>query len=179
MLSMSEGWKTKEMAALISASMSASVLLAYHIYLRNSDHNSKYLKISKLPEGITWLDQQTFEVFTALCDAIVPSYTVQECNKDRITQAFDQIHPLLKHFDSSISIDAVEKLNTYICAGATEHHTHKHCAHALERTTTKAERRQLYFVLKLLSTSIGSFILTGYPVPFQVLKLLRFFLSIN
>jgi hypothetical protein len=165
-----DGWKAKDTVSLIStsAAAAASLLVGYHVYLRNSDHQSKYLKLQKLPDEIHWLDQQTFEVFTALCDTIVPSYTVQECNTDRIVQAFDQIHPRLKTFDTSISVSAMEKMKTYICAGAVEHSTHKHCALALERTTTKSEKRQLYLVLKLLSTSIGSFLLTGYPVPFQV-----------
>ncbi len=162
------GLNSKEGVMSVTAGVAASLFVAYHIYLRNSDHPSKYIKFPKLPDNIKWLDQQTFEVFTAFCDTIVPSYTIQECNTNRITQAFDLINPRLKEFEETLTIEAVEKLKSYLCAGGTDFGTHKHCAEALERTATKAEKRQLYCVLKLLSTTIGTFILTGYPAPFQV-----------
>lgn len=145
-----------------------SFFVAYHVYLRNSDKASKYVKVGKLSEKIDWLDQESFAVLASFCDAFIPSLSLQECNEDAVYTAIQSFHPELAQQQHHFDVKALLQHKSFLCTGALDYGTHKHAVEALQNLATKADKQQLSIILKLLTTSVGSFLLTGYPVPFQV-----------
>jgi hypothetical protein len=148
--------------------LAATTLLAYHAYLRNYEPSLQYSRKSTIPSHVEWLDQETFDVFCALCDTVVPSCSAQQCNTKTVLAALDMLHPSLKSIDIGIPINDIDKLKSYLCAGALQYGTHKHCVEALHRVTSTAEKKQMFITLKVLSTSLGTMVMTGYPLPFHV-----------
>eukprot|EP01034_Spumella_vulgaris_P025563 gene25563-32033_t len=55
--------------------------------------------------------------------------------------------------------------------GAVESRTHILVADALQTFSHKFDQQQLFILLRLLGTSVGNFLLTGIPVPFESLPL--------
>lgn len=150
--------------------LALGVVVVYYFYLK-SFRASKKIRSVKPPDEETWIGKgAAFFVFAAICDTFLPSLTLNECCSERITEELAAIDPNFLLHPNVLSPDDIAKLNTFLCAGAIECGTHKNCLLALERTATKMEKRLLSIVLTLLSTSAGCFILTGYPLAFQVSK---------
>lgn len=160
--------------SLSSLSLVVAALTGYHLWLRTSEDADQYIASPVLPPDLRWLDKQTYEVFTALCDTVVPAYSVRECTPERVRAALAVLHPDLCSSEALHFLRNLDHYANYLCAGAVQHGVHRLCAQALQRASTKRELRTLFFVLKLLSTSVGTLLLTGYPAPFQVKKYVPF-----
>jgi hypothetical protein len=148
------------------------LLVCYHFYLKESrtahDRKCKNAQQPSSMSGITWITGGGFAVFAAICDAFIPSISLGECSSENITDVLASIHPELINHPTVLSDQEILKFKAFLCAGALEYGTHKHCLLALDRTTTKSEKMLLSTVLFLLSTSFGSLLITGYPLAFQV-----------
>lgn len=144
-----------------------------HIFLRTCSEPQKYVKAHKKtrPETISdsWCPDSVYEVFFAIVDTLIPSLTVNECSKESIqallTSMDENFH---KTKDILITFDYLMSHRPYLAAGAIEFGTHKHALEALQNLTTKAELQKLSMILKVMGTSLGNWLVTGYPAPFQV-----------
>lgn len=126
-------------------------------------------KTECLPADCEWLSQGSFDVLTAICDAFIPAIKPSELTTEKVHDSIDSIHPLLR-------TDAVQFTDAYIadnkeflCRGALDLKVHLATTDAIGKLITAEERFQLSLMLKLLSTSAGSFMVTGFPVAFQVI----------
>ncbi len=165
------GGKDKSISDLSwkAGQVAVASLVVYHFYLKTCDEGRKYTKPVKKAESLTWLDESSFNVFVAVVDALLPSLSVHDCNPDLVRSVIANIDEnLLIDAKSSMTVDEVMKNKAYLLSGALDFGTHNHSANALQNLVSKDEQNKLLAILKLLNTSIGTFLLTGYPVPFHV-----------
>lgn len=127
-------------------------------------------RMSKLPDGVTWIGQSSYEVLIAVCDALLPSLSVKECSDEELLKSFAKLGVTTVDDDLGVSLRAIGQVRAYLCAGAVDCGTPKHAAEALQSLISVPEQEQLSLVLLLLSTSVGNFLFSGYPVAFQDLS---------
>lgn len=168
-------------AILITLVFGAGTVYAWRIYnaLNNAGDDEeegkskkKFLKektsIAALNQ-LSWLNGNSYVVLAAIIDAVIPAYTLAECSDQNILKTLHSLHPQLPDCEHIIlNVKDISKYRTYLCAGALQYGNHKQIAELLERFSTTLEKRKLNMLLQLLSTSLGGFFLTGYPIPFQV-----------
>lgn len=135
---------------------------------RVSTSGGKKLKKAKLPPG-AWLSQGSFSALEALVDTFFPSVSIVDSNREDIKQLALSLGVLPdgKEGLNDVEIKRVEK---FLAMGAHEYGTAKHVMHALKTCCSKTDQTTLGIALFVLSTTFGSFLLTGYPVPFYVSK---------
>ena len=153
-------------------SLTVAPFALYQGYLRIKYSNGKKIS-TKMGEqnNTTWCSNSGFAVFSAIVDAFIPSYTVNECSDEEILKVLKSISPLLPLENLATNVSDISKFRSFLCAGAIQYGTHKHAAEALENVCTKENKQQLSTILSLLSTSVGSLLLTGMLIPFQNLPL--------
>ncbi len=147
-----------------------ALVLSYHFYLKSFGGMSKKIRIAgNRKDTATWLlGERSYQAFVAVCDTFIPSMSSEECSVECIREAMSMIHPRFLSHPEVLSPEHVTKFTSFLCAGALDYGTHKHCMAGLERTATKNEKRLLAIVIFLLSTHPGNLILTGFPLAFQV-----------
>jgi hypothetical protein len=129
---------------------------------------NRSIKYSQLHGDCLWLDQTSFDVLTAICDTIVPSYNSDlDCSRSLLEEELLKISPIIST-KCVLTIDNLMRNKEVLLRGAVESRTHILVADALQTFSHKFDQQQLYILLRLLGTSIGCFLLTGIPVPFQV-----------
>ncbi len=170
-----------QMTSLIAVGVMS--VIGYFYQWKFSQGRNRALKSVKKPESITWLDEDCYLALTAICDTLFPSLSYFQCTEEKIQKALTTNHSLLyernqSFYDrlspSSNDNGASKEPNPYrkyLYTGALEHGTPKQAAEALQQFITKDEKFQIYLILKLLSTSLGCFLLTGYFIPFISLPL--------
>lgn len=143
----------------------------YHWHLLQTQNQS--LKGIHKPEEITWLDEDAYLTLTTICDSLLPSLTLKECTEEKLTNLLSSMpHPFFYQENKIFIQQILTKQQKYLLTGALEYGTHKQAAETLQIFTSKEEQFQLYLILKILSTTIGTFLLTGYPVPYHVSPIL-------
>jgi hypothetical protein len=150
------------------------LFVAFFIHSSLSGSNNQALKGVKKPEEIHWLDQDCYATLAAICDTLFPSLSTNECNEKNFRAALRDFHPQFYDQNKAFIDGKLAKNKKYLFTGAVEYGTPKHAAEALQNSLTIAERDQLYYILKALSTTLGSFLLTGHLSPFQVAELFFF-----
>ncbi len=147
-----------------------AVVLSYHFYLKSFGGMSKKIRIAgNIKDSVTWLlGERSYQAFAAVCDTFIPSMSSGECSVECIKEAMSLIHPRFSSHPEVLSPEDVAKFTSFLCAGALDYGTHKHCLTGLDRTATNTEKRLLAIVIFLLSTHPGNLILTGFPLAFQV-----------
>lgn len=132
------------------------------------DPNSRSIEFSQLHEDCLWLDQTSFDVLTAICDTLVPSYHSElDCSQLLLQEELTKISPVISN-KCALTIDNLVHNKLVLLRGAVESRTHILVADALQTFSHKFDQQQLYILLRILGTSIGGYFLTGIPVPFQV-----------
>ena len=106
-------------------------------------------------------------------DTLIPSINVDEVTDETVSKSFDGMYKPLYHL-------LLEDINTirntaagraFLSRGAIDASTHSHVAKTLEASLLPPNKTELLLVFRLLNTSIGSFVLTGFAAPFQNLSL--------
>lgn len=165
-----ERWRNDYKTFLFDLSRATlTALTAYHFYLKVCADSTKYSKKVKKPAEIDFLSDVEYEVFTSICDAVLPSLTVNECSREQLQGLLDAFHPELCKGNALINVDYLLERRNYLTAGAVDFGTHKHATEALQELVSKDELRKVSFIMKIMNTSAGNFLITGYPVPFQVI----------
>lgn len=108
-----------------------------------------------------------------LCDAFIPSLSADQCSTDAIKETLDAMHPSLRDESDLLFADTarIKAFQQYLQRGSLEMDIHLMTAQALQKLTTPSEKQQLYLLLKVLSTSIGCFLVTGSPAAVQDMSL--------
>lgn len=127
-------------------------------------------KTSCLPPGVTWCDQSSYDVLVAICDTLIPSLSLSECSDEEIIKAFQAMGVEDVPQDSGVSVANIAHARAYLCSGAVECGTPRHVAEAVQKLISPPDQELLYLVLRALSTTLGSLLLTGYPLPFHQLS---------
>mmetsp|Transcript_11168 Transcript_11168/g.18288 ORF Transcript_11168/g.18288 Transcript_11168/m.18288 type:complete len:515 (+) Transcript_11168:80-1624(+) len=174
--------KTQHLALLATGSAVTASLLA--LYTRSSVlreakqvqeyavNQTRILEYEKLPSHVTWIDDDTFRVVVAICDAFIPGLRAGELSEQAIWEALDAIHPKIREsglFDAGEFLKDKDR-QTYLQRGALDLRVPITACELLQRALTKQEQSKIYVLLKILSTSLGCMLVTGYPVPFPVLS---------
>jgi hypothetical protein len=111
----------------------------------------------------------SFVVLTAICDSFLPRLNANELDERRILRA---LGPLCTCDESSDFFQALRNLNSeqkmFLQRGALDMKLHELLSDAIETKLLIEDRRKLLILLRILGTTVGCFILTGYPAPFQV-----------
>eukprot|EP00981_Chlorochromonas_danica_P003536 scaffold659_cov192-Ochromonas_danica.AAC.49 len=130
--------------------------------------DSQSLKIpTTLLTGV--IDQDSYEVLAAVCDTLIPSFTLQQCSEEKILDSFKKLGVETIEDDMAFSLTALRRARAYLCYGALDYGTPQHVAAAIQELVTKPEQEKFYLALKTMSTSLGNLVLTGYPTAFQEL----------
>lgn len=154
----------------LGVSLAVATGLAFMTLNSQLNANSQACTTTKLPDECTWLDEDSFRVFSALADTFFPQYQESEITLDSIRDALDAVNPGI--FDASGgSIDIIHKHREMLCRGAITANVDSVAAMALQMNASPADQTQLYGLFKALSTSVGCGLLTGNFVPFQYLSL--------
>lgn len=125
-------------------------------------------KTESLPADCAWLSQGSFDVLTSICDAFLPSVKPAELTTEKVHDSIDSIHPLLRTDAVQFTESYIAENKKFLCRGALDMKVHLAATDAIGKLITADERFQLSLMLKLLSTSAGCFMVTGFPVSFQV-----------
>ena len=91
-----------------------------------------------------------------------------------MAEAFAGIYGGLGHLmrDEIEALRTTTEGQTFLRRGAIDAGTHKHVATTLEGPRFHpGSKKELYLVFSLLQTSLGCFLLTGFPAPFPSLSL--------
>jgi hypothetical protein len=124
---------------------------------------------------IKWCDRDSFEVLSQLCDALIPSFPATSCTTEAIQSAIIAIHPSLAKESNKTSmifnVDHLQNHKEYLCRGAIDIRLPKVFAKVIQKLASQDDQWKLYLLLKLLSTSIGTYLLFGWPVAFTDLPL--------
>jgi long-chain-alcohol oxidase len=118
-----------------------------------------------------WLDHQSFHVLSTIIDTFAPSLSMNEVSDERIRAMMESFDLLDSVPNAPITLATLIKHRSFLCAGALDYNTHHHVFKAMDKNLSPSEKDKIKGLLDLLATSAGSFILTGYPVPFQDLPL--------
>ena len=143
-----------------------------HHNLMDVFHQHEVLSYNEdFSEELRWLDIDTFNVLSAICDTLIPASNdklsaneMDSCFRDAF--AVDDTVDLsdLPCFSSNID-------GKYFCKGAIEGKTHVHAALAIQMYVSADEKALLYLVLKAMGCSLGSWLVTGCIKPFRLLSL--------
>jgi hypothetical protein len=148
-----------------------SGLVVYHLYLKTCSPSSKYMKTVKKPDSVLWIDECQYNVFSAICDTLIPALTSSECSSEKLQESLNAIHKEVTK-ETGMTLQHLLNNKRYLCAGACDYGTNRHAAETLQLFISNEELAKLSTILKLFNTSVGTFLLTGYPVPFQVCHLI-------
>ena len=138
---------------------------------RNKIQNTKsgICRRFEITEATEWLDQGSYDVITSIVDTFLPSIVPHELTLGRLHEAVDAIHPKLRKFGVPIDQSVLEEHRDYLCRGALDMNLHTIVAEALGKLITDTERLQAHLMLRVLSTSLGCYMVTGFPAAFQVI----------
>lgn len=135
----------------------------------NSTPGKRVKQVSAPPTP--WLDKDAFLVLSAIVDTFVPSYSLSEVSDEKlsdIVRSYD-LYDCIPN--APMDVAAIAKHRAFLCAGALDYGTHHHLMKALDKNLSTSEKDKIKGLLAVLGTSIGSLLLTGYPVPFPDLPL--------
>jgi hypothetical protein len=152
------------------------VVVAYFYHWHLQQTQGQILKSVKKPDEIQWLDDDAYVAFAAICDTILPTLATKDCTEEKLMKAMEEYHPRFYQENKKFIDGVLSKYKKYLVTGAVEYGTPKHAAEALQNFLSADEKNQLFIVLKALSTTPGTLLLTGYFAPFQVLLFLIEFL---
>eukprot|EP01031_Cornospumella_fuschlensis_P032475 gene32475-39264_t len=157
--------------ALTIVSSAVVALLCRHVHLKYLVKGRKSTHSPSLASDISWLDQSAYEALIAVCDALLPSLSVQATSDEELLKTLSKMGISNVSDTLRTSLSSLRAFKGFLCAGAVDNGTHRHAAQAVQSLLSKKEQEQLYAVLKAMSTSVGNLALTGYPVPFKDLTL--------
>lgn len=172
--------------AWLSASAVVSVGATIYYLWRSSQSTASafILQHAKRPAEVTWLDDATFEVLTAICDTFLPSVREEEITIAAIESALENAFPgifnatstdhLNRPCRSFVKLSEAElssMRSPHFKRGALESGIHTVIAKTFQYVLSEKEKKQIYFFLKALSTTPGCLLLTGHAAPFQTLPI--------
>lgn len=138
----------------------------------NSNIKKSQINYPKKDDEIKWLDQDSFEVITSICDTFIPHINIDDINETSIKQAFNEVDESDLFASGAFSIDDLLQHKKHLSRGAIESEIHINISKAIQNFVKNEDQFKLYLLLKLLSTSIGTLILSGsYCTPFHNLEL--------
>lgn len=145
-----------------------SAWASYRAYLRQCEPKRNYLRKISMNKSYDWLNEQEFQTLAAICDTYLPSYSINDLSEEKIKSTLITLNAETLSDDTIFTIEKVAKNRKLLSIGALEVGVHRHLAEAVECLICKSEKKELSLLLKLLGSSAGNFLLTGYPLPFQV-----------
>ncbi|RYY88606.1 hypothetical protein EON63_02185 [archaeon] len=154
--------------ALTAVSTAVVALVCRHVHLKYLVSGRRSTHSPMLASEITWLDQGAYEALIAICDALLPSLSVQSTTDEELLKILRKMGIANAPDTLRASLSSLRAFKGFLCAGAVDNGTHRHAAQAVQSLLCRKEQEQLYAVLKAMSTSMGNFVLTGYVVPFKV-----------
>ena len=154
---------------LFSASIIWQVYLQWRRKLLES--SSELQAYKKKSSELTWVDDNAFEVVVAICDAFIPKLDENSISGSSVIASFENLYPGI----SKIGILPKDFVyhKKHIARGALESDIPFIMCLAFQNLLSKNDQIKLFLLLKLLSTTVGCFLITGNFAPFQVLISLR------
>ncbi len=154
--------------AAFAAAVCVAAVAKWRESIKN-DKSGRICKLSVLPADCEWMDQASFEVLTAICDAMIPSYNADlDCSQAQLEDELHRIGSNQLPKNCALSVENLIAKRRNLLRGAVESRTHILSADALQSFAYKFDQHQLYILLRLLGTSVGCYLICGYPVPYQV-----------
>uniref|UniRef100_A0A7S3HD47 4Fe-4S ferredoxin-type domain-containing protein n=1 Tax=Spumella elongata TaxID=89044 RepID=A0A7S3HD47_9STRA len=165
----------KEMQRTLAVASVSTALLSFSLWVLSQrqkiSSSPRVAKRFAVTENNAWLDQASYNVVTAICDAFFPSLETSDLTLDKLFTATDAIDPGLRKHCIKIDQSTIKEHRDYLLRGALDINLHWVVADAIGKLVTKEERFQVALMLKVLSTSAGCYMVTGYPVAFQDMPL--------
>lgn len=149
--------------AIAMAVMTASVFVAM---ARVSTSGGRKLKRARLPSD-AWLSQGAFFSLEAMVDTFFPTINISGKKKIDVKNLASTLGIFADGKEGLNDVE-VKRVEKFLAAGAQEYGTAVHVMNALKTCCSKTDQSTLGIVLYLLCTTFGSFLLTGFPVPFYV-----------
>ena len=141
-------------------------------------------KSSAGDEGLVpaWLDDDAMQVLSAVCDAFLPheasgsfsreqiaAELVRSAGKSLAGKTVSEIEALFPRVFEAMATPSV--MEHHVQRGALDANVPARVARLIGEVALEKDRRDLYMVLRALSTSVGCFLITGHAIPFQHLSL--------
>lgn len=117
-----------------------------------------------------WLDEGSYAVLCSIVDALIPKLDESDVEPERIQ---DELVAMLGAKAASLPIFASlfsEESKSHLQRGGLESEIPSLMALAVGQFALKKDRDELLLALKIMSTSLGCFVLTGYFQPFNLLS---------
>ena len=172
---------------VITATVTISTGLALYFGQRILERYRHYQHMAKLSSNkptretllvSKWLPRESMLVLNQVVDAFIPAEREEDLEEDGmflIDRAFESLWPsMMDHVEIFEALSpSMEKRNirSFLLSGSKELGVAVVAAEAMEKLLLKEDRDQIALLLKLLSTSIGTFAMTGYPISFHSMPL--------
>lgn len=154
----------------LGAATSVLLAISWWRFQKLFKSSNNYLKKQRLPSStsVKWLDSSSFEVLAAVCDAFIPSLSDSEITSEALVKAMSEIHPKFYNSGLAFSTDMLHQNLEYLSRGMMDLNIHIMSAEVIEKYVSNDDKFQLYLILKIMSTTVGSLLVLAKPVPFQV-----------
>lgn len=153
--------------ALMGTTLVSLVAVSAYVMINNSNKPSCTRSIR--PEGCTWVGDEGFKVFSAIADALVPSYTSGEIHSQARASMEAYCPDVLAVLN--ISMKDLMEHTEFLSRGALDSGSDLIAAISIEGALSPGEKSDLAGFLNLLATSAGCGALTGHFTPFDQLTL--------
>ena len=143
----------------------ASILAQGYFNWRTSIRkSSKHIRSSKKPKEVSWLNENSFQVLVAICDAFLPDYLAEQVTFQSVSESMSSFGDIA----NVISAKDVEKHKEHFMRGALSMKVPEFTSIAFQSALSDEEKGKLALFLNLLSTAAGCLVVTGFAAPFQV-----------
>lgn len=131
----------------------------------------KRVNIAPKVQNNDWISEAAYLQLATIVDSFLPSLSVNEASDEVIMSALKKLGLDDTIDNMPLTVKDLSKHRSYLCAGALDYGTHRHCVETIGKVLSVEERNKVSSILNVLSTSAGSLVLTGYAVPFSELPL--------
>lgn len=106
-------------------------------------------------------------------DTFIPSIDIENVTDAIVSSAFEGMYGDLGKMmqDDINTLRTTKEGHAFLRRGAINSGTHNLVARTMQNALLPGSKTELFLVFSLLDTSLGCFLLTGFPAPFQNLSL--------
>jgi hypothetical protein len=155
--------------ALAGATLAIAASVAY-VAINFNQSNRDFSTQTVFPSECKWLDEESFRVFSAIVDTLIPKYEIPDVTLKNVKGAIEVVAKGLLEV-SNVSEELIESKRKSLCRGAIEANIDVLACLALERQISVEQKSELRSLLSAMATSAGNGMVTGYFTPFHRLPL--------
>lgn len=145
---------------------SSFIILQFYIQWRKAlKERAKPIILLTRPKECFWLDSLSYSALVAVCDTFLPRSNEEGPFQDDLKACVNKFYPGL--YQTGI-FPNISEFHNNLVLGALDADIPALVALAFENCLQPTVKLQLFLLLKMLSSSLGCFLLTGNAAPFQV-----------